>query len=277
MTEARDFVCDVPTTVAISNINSYVTPHAVLNPISQFNATKLDIIRAGSKLDPPENGIVGRLLIVGAVSAFENYCRGILSGCLILCPISQARSSEKNVTLGGAIWHGPSGNFNRSAFEHKSFADTKELKNAFREFVGFEMGSSVFSDLLTAFEVVMQLRHAIVHADGILPGRNAVKLEILRSSPELKITISEARLQECLLVLTSLVLAINRELFETMCRRWSVEWRLRSDWQPQSTSRLLSSIFSLFVDRAYNQSLKNRRLWRTRSLEQLLSFKYNIS
>ncbi|WP_148648400.1 hypothetical protein [Sphingobium cupriresistens] len=255
MNDIRNFVQAIPGTANLPNASIYVQAIERKSPIELFLRSRTEIVLAGQDSLITANPIIGRLLILGAVSAFENYCRGILSGALLMCPISQGRASDKNVNLGGAIWHGQYGNFSLSAFEHKSFADAKELKSVFKDYLNFELNESTFGELLRYFEVITHLRHAIVHSDGILPGRNAVKLDISRSNSALRVCIDQSKLQECLLILSNLVTLINRELFSQMCRRWAVEWRGRADWNPSDANDLLRAILDLFVDRAYNSTV----------------------
>lgn len=275
--DIRDFVCPGATSATLSSSATYVEPGIVDNPIGIFTRSRLEIIKAGNAPLIAKHPIIGRLLLLGAVSAFENYCRGVLAGCLAMCPISQGKSSEKNVSLGGAIWHGSKGDFNRSAFEHKSLADTKELKSVFREYIGFELNQQIFSDLLVSFEIVMQLRHAVVHSDGYLPGRNAVKLEIGRTHSALLVCLNQNRVQECLLVLSALVATINRELFASMCQRWAVDWRQRADWNPASESKILKAVFDLFVDRTHNRTASGRIKWSDNALKQDLYRMYDLA
>lgn len=276
MIDVGDFAYVAPESAGLSSIIAYVETVDPPNPIDSFLLSRSEIIRTGVGSLIDGNPLLGRLLLVGAVSAFENYCRGILSGCLELCPISQSRSSEKNVSLGGAIWHGRKGSFNRSAFEHKSFADAKELKSVFKEYIDFDLSSSTYFDLLRSFETIMQLRHAIVHSDGVLPGRNAVKLEVRRTGSALAIRINQSRLQECILVLNSLVVTINRNLFSDICKRWAVDWRRRADWDPDTENKTIYAIFDLFVHSTYNQALKNRQKWGKKALLTQLRSSYGL-
>lgn len=276
MIDVRVFAQSAPGSAALSESTSYVCVSDYQNPVSSFNNSKTQIVKAANSSAVENFPMVGRLLIVGAVSAFEGYCRGILSGCLTMCPISQARASDKNINLGGAIWHGAKGDFNRSAFDNKSLADVKELKSTFKEYLNFELDVATFKDLLASFEIIMQFRHAIVHADGILPGKNAVKLELNRSNQALVIKANEKEIQECLLVIANLVATINRELFKQMCRRWAVEWRKRADWVQSEENRLLDSIYELFVDKSYNAKLGSRKKWGKASLRQAVMAEYNI-
>lgn len=276
MTDIKDFVCAGATSAGMASANTFVKPGNLSNPIGTFLGSRTDIIKAGNASLIARHPIIGRLLLIGSVSAFENYCRGVLAGCLSICPLSQARSSEKNVSLGGAIWHGPQGDFSRSAFEHKSLADVKELKSVFREYIGYDLDQNLYKDLLKSYEVVMQLRHAAVHADGFLPGKNAVKLEIDRSNPALVVNLGQNQVQECVLVLSALATTLNRELFSVMCHRWAIDWRQRADWKTDNEMRLLRNIFSLFVDEGYNELLPNRRKWGCGALKNALYQKYEL-
>jgi len=274
--DTRDFALGAPGSASITNISAYVVPVKPANPIDTFLRSRASLIRLGGAKALTESPDLGRLLLLGVVSAFENFCRGILAGCISLCPISQAKSSEKNLNFGGALWHGPSGNFNRSAFEHKSFTDEKEIRSIFKEYINFELNNAVYSDLLSEIDKIMQVRHAIVHADGYLPGRNAVKLEISRSSLELRVSVDLTRLQECTLVLSNFVELLNREVFAEICRRWAVSWRQRADWQPHMEDKTLEKIWGLFVATSYNASLKNRKKWGRKALKRELERVYSL-
>ncbi|MFZ2995222.1 HEPN domain-containing protein [Sphingobium sp.] len=270
MTDVKDFCSQAPGSASLGDISQFFLTPTLKNPISSYKDAQKEIIQLGALGQMITHPHLGRLLLVGSVSAFENYCRGVLSSCLDICPIAQSLSSEKNTNLGGAIWHGRRGNFNRSAFEHKSFTDSKELKSCFKEYLGIDIGSNLFSDYLSNFDRIMHLRHAIVHADGILPGRNAVKLEIPRSSRELSIAIDMNRLQEVVLVLSGLVHLLNREIFNAMCDRWTYKWRARADWEEERASKTLGLIYDIFIDDDLKISRRWKKQWTKRALEDAL-------
>ena len=270
MTEIKEFCCNAPGSASLGDISNFFLVRNYKNPISSYKDAQKEIIQLGSSIQMSTHVHLGRLLLVGSVSAFENYCRAILSSCLDICPIAQSLSSEKNTNLGGAIWHGKRGNFNRSAFEHKSFTESKELKSCFKEYLGVDIGTNLFADYLTNFDRIMHLRHAIVHADGMLPGRNAVKLEIPKSSGDLAISIDMNRLQEVLLVLSGLVHLLNREIFSVMCNRWLYQWRSRADWEENRASRIIGSIYDVFVEDDLKTSRRWKKKWSKKALENAL-------
>lgn len=277
MTDIRDFVNRSPTTPSLGNISSYVVEFTEQSPIDDFISARTELLRLANSDAMRSSQRLGQVAFIGFVSAFENYCRGVLCGCLNLCPNSQGKASEKNINLGGAIWHGGTGSLNRSAFELKSFADCTELKKTFWDYVGFELSDDIFSSVLSDFEKLMQFRHAVVHSDGVLPGRNAVKLEILRSNRPLRVVFDYDRLQSSALALSSLIELINRELFYEFCRRWAIDWRRRADWQPAKSADTLKKISMLFDSKPYRNGLPNKRRWSNSALTAAIESRFELT
>lgn len=150
--------------------------------------------------------------------------------------------------LGGVLWHGTSG-YSRSVFEHFSFASAKELRKASKEFIGFDLKDAKFATPLEEFDRVCHIRHAVVHNGGVVPGKNALQLQIARSGGQQKLVIGYAQLQDIASVVATLVTTFNRELFFEMCRRWAVVWRARTDWDPTREDRLFSMVWANFHSR----------------------------
>lgn len=277
MTDIRDFANRAPSTPTLGNIADYVSDFDEESPIDEFIGARTNLLILAPSGAVNANMRLGQLVFLGLVSAFENYCRGILSGCLGICPRSQSKASEKNINFGGALWYGKAGAINRSAFEAKSFADCAELKKSFREYACFELADGTFGTVLDDFEKLMQFRHAIVHSDGVLPGRNAVKLEIVRSQKPLRVDLNFDRLQSAASALSALVELINRELFFEFCKRWATDWRARADWQPDKASHLLKEVVELFSSKPYRLSLPNQRKWSASALKSAVENKFDLT
>jgi hypothetical protein len=239
-----DYANELPSTGGLSYLPDYITNACELSPIDEFGKSLSSIIKFGDVLLLESNDFLGRLLVAGLVSAFENYARSITSGVINICPIAQTSASEKAVNFGSMIWHGES-RFVRSAFENHSFADSKGLKTLFKDYAGLPLPDNEFSNLLSEFERVCQLRHGIVHADGFLPGKNALKLEIPRQELAARIVIRHRHLHEIANILDSLSKLLNRHVFYNLCQRWAVDWRKRSDWNPQKENNLFAQIWRL--------------------------------
>ena len=173
--DSASYVNEIAPTTSISNVVSFLRSKNEKNPIDDFQETLRSVIEYGSEGRLVESDLLGKLLLVSLVSAVENYARSLVSSVLSICPISQSKAADKPVIFGAVLWH--SGNrFGRSAFEHNSLAEVKGLRATFRDYLGIELSDNEFSQPLRNYERVCQFRHGIVHANGYLPGRNAIKL-----------------------------------------------------------------------------------------------------
>jgi len=245
MMTLSDYANEEVPSAKLASLSSCLQEEALVSPIDMYRQSVKALLTFGTEEKLNGCDFLGRLLVLGVVSAAEGYCRGVLANSIELCPISQAVASEKTVNLGGLLWHGKAG-FSRSAFEHASFSAKKDLTAAYRDYLGFKLDDAVFKTPLEEYENVCQLRHGIVHGDGILPGRNAVRLNVPRYNKPLRITIRYMHLQDLAAVVNTLVFTLNRELFKEMCKRWAIDWRKRVDWDPRCESVLFKKLWLMF-------------------------------
>ncbi|MGI2197976.1 hypothetical protein ACRN91_20710 [Shewanella baltica] len=189
---------------------------------------------------------LGGFLLLGLISSAEGYFRSILSSTLDICPICKSTAAEKQINLGGILWHGKE-EFRRSAFEHMSFASAKELTAATKGYIGFELKGGQFNNILKDFDTICNLRHGLIHNAGVLPGRNAVHMDIKSYSRPVEICIDFGFLQDAAAIIDSLVVTLNRALFAEMCGRWAVQWRSRVDWEPSEERKRFLKIWSIFA------------------------------
>lgn len=243
--EIANYAGELPPSASLGPIASMLVPDTASAPIDMYRRSIRSFLDYGSPTNIAAAPFIGRLLVLGIVSAAEGYFRGILSACMEMCPVAQAGASAKQIHLGGLLWHGKTG-FSRSAFEHSSFSSASDLKKVFKDYLSFELDDGKFKSLLQEFEAVCQIRHGIVHGDGMLPGRNAVLLDVPRFTTPVRITVGYAELQDIAAVVTSLVATVNRELFSEMCARWAGKWRRRADWDPAIEVKRFGEIWSVF-------------------------------
>jgi hypothetical protein len=243
--DIADYVNDLPPSSRLGSLDDFLREEALASPVDMYQRSITQILRYGTRERLLESDFLGRLLVIGIVSATEAYFRAILSSCIEICPVAQSIASEKTINLGGLLWHGRAG-FSRSAFEHATFTSKDELTRACKQYLGIELDKRIFGELLDQFEIVCQLRHGIVHGDGLLPGRNAVQLDIKRYKKPVRITVGYGRLQAVAAVVSTLVMTLNRQIFLDMCKRWAVDWRRRADWEPQSEKRSFGVIWNIF-------------------------------
>lgn len=244
----EDFVCIAPPTSSLVGLANCMQEIEMPAPIDCYMKNARDIIQYGTQERLSQMNKLGGLLLLGLISSAEGYFRSILSATLDICPICKNTAAEKQINLGGVLWHGKA-EFRRSAFEHMSFASEKELTTASRSYLGFEMKGSVFKSILEDYDAICHIRHGLIHNAGILPGRNAVQINIKSYSGPVEILIDFAFLQNAAAVIDSLVVTFNRVLFSEMCKRWAVTWRGRADWNPREERRKFLQIWNLFLCR----------------------------
>lgn len=254
-----------------SNLPGYIQPSQEVSPIDEFRASLLAHLSVGSASSLLESDLLGRLLLVGIVSAAENYVRSIISGAVNICPVAQTCSSDRPVTLGAVTWHIGS-RYSRPGLEHSSLAEAKGLRAAFRDFVGVPLPDGEFLAPLNEYEKTCQLRHGVVHNDGFVPGRNAIKLEIPRMVTAARIVVRYEQLQEVGAVVSGLVRLLNRHIFLVLCRRWATDWRRRSDWVVEDEESAFSKVWDLCLSRSERQLRSGRsKLTRKACIDQVRS------
>lgn len=179
------------------------------------------------------------------ISLTENYFREILAGIISICPKAKQKSASKSLNLATA-WIG-FGEMEKGAFENTSFSDPKTVKKSLSELIGVNVSNSnQISTPLDEFGKLCELRHAIVHSAGLLAGKNAVKLELPNSRNSVKIKVGYSELQEAAEVCTSLVCAVNIELFINISTKWLNEWPRTPAYRDQNVNALFKKVWELF-------------------------------
>ena len=240
-----DFANDALLGSKLAGCDQYLVEEILDPPIDSYWIRSQDIIKYGNTDRLKTNDFLGRLLVLGMVSAAEAYFRRVIGLCIDLCPIAKSCAIEKTINLGGLLWHN-SLDLSRSAFENYSLASSKDLTKVSREFLQFDLNNKDFRDPIQSFDDICQLRHGIVHNDGLMPGKNALALEIPSFERPVRIIIRYAQIQEIAAISNTLVFLYNRKLFEEMCERWAVKWRRKKDWKPEEQDSLFTKIHSIF-------------------------------
>lgn len=243
--KVEDYSCSAPSTVGLSGLAGCIQEIKMPAPIDFYIVNSREIIHYGTQQRLTEMPKLGGFLLLGLISAAEGYFRSVLSGSLDICPLCKSTAGEKQINLGGVLWHGKD-EFRRSAFEHMSFASSKDLTAAAKGYLGFDMKGSVFNSVLKDFDTICHLRHGLIHNAGILPGRNAVQIDIRSYDKPVEIRVDFAFLQNAAAAIESLVITFNRALFSEMCGRWAAQWRSRLDWNPADERKRFLQIWNIF-------------------------------
>ncbi len=246
--DIEDFVNLSPPTSSLRRLDTCLFEVNTPSPIDYYMTKSREYLRYGTSDRLRELPSLGGLLLLGLVSTAEGYFRSLLSSCLEMCPEARKHASDKSINLGGVLWHGNK-EFRRSAFEHMSFTSKKELESVTKSYLNFDLQGSQFSTLLEDYDQICHVRHGLVHNSGILPGRNAIQINIKQYNSAVSINIDFAYLQSAGASIDSLVVTFNRALFKVMCGRWAVSWRKRADWDPLEEVRRFRQIWNLFLCR----------------------------
>ncbi|HQS67487.1 MAG TPA: hypothetical protein PLM93_09930 [Sulfuricurvum sp.] len=246
MLDWKQTVSAPATTVNIGNIASYVcTSIPSSSPIDNFYNERNKLLSAVSPTYATSHPTVIPLILVGMISITENYFRELLAGIITLCPVAKEKSSSKALNL-ATIWFGYS-QMEKGAFENISFSDVDAVKKAFQSFIGYEIKpSNQLIAPLNEFGKLCELRHAIVHSASILAGKNAIKLQLPGSGNPVRVQVGFSELQEAAEVCTSLICAVNLDLFELLSRRWLFEWPGTPAYIGQDMNQLFRKVWNLF-------------------------------
>jgi len=247
----RFSICQNCSQQDITNPNNYVLEidDADASPIDRFYKTKNELLKLGNPTAMTNSKLLSELLVIGIMSATERYFRDIFSALISICPVARETTSGQSIAISSVLWSKKYG-LKKGLFENISFADKKTVINACRTFLGYEIKKEDLSyAMLDSYEKVCQIRHCIVHAGSHWVAKNAISLVINARENEIKVDISFDNLQECIAICTNLVICFNLDLFEIMCKRWSIDWRKRSEWTATSASKRFNDIWKIFYSK----------------------------
>jgi hypothetical protein len=228
----------------IADIGLYVnaTTRDESAPLDVFYAASQEILKVGTPAFLQQHPAMGPLLLVGIVSTTENYFRDLYSRIIQLCPRARSASADQALKLGSVLWHGSS-DVERGAFEHISFASADNILSTTKKFIDYTFK---LTKPIEEFDKVCELRHGIVHSNGMLAGKNAIKLQVPSRGSPLRIVVGFAELQEAAAICTGLVVSVNRDLFVELARRWANEWPRATGWNGDKSRATFKRLWGTF-------------------------------
>ncbi|MDZ5431977.1 hypothetical protein T3H00_04765 [Pseudomonas fluorescens] len=246
MSDWKKSVSASATTTSIRDISNYVQgSYTPSSPIDGFYEGRNQLLTAITPDFANAHPSVTPLVLVGLISLVENYFREILAGIIIQCPKAKEKSASKPLNLATA-WIGY-GELEKGAFENTSFSDADTIRKNLAGLIGYTISNtSQVSTPLDEFNKLCELRHAIVHSAGLLAGKNAVQLQLPSSKNSVKISVGFSELQEAAEICTSLVCAVNLELYIHISKRWLNEWPKIPAYKNKDFNVLFRDIWTLF-------------------------------
>jgi hypothetical protein len=220
----------------------------LVSPIDQYLAGTEALVRLGSPSFFSTGQELSGLMLVAVVSQTENYFRELFARLLMVCPISQGKSAQRDIKLGSVIWH-KVGKLERGAFEHFSFASMDNVVETLGKY--FDIKIDQRSDpyaLLARYDLLCELRHSVVHSAGVVSGKNATKLQLSRTTSCVAVSVDFQRFQEIVQLCTALVCSINIELFRRFGERWRDKWpTCINPWSSSIANARFRELWAIFA------------------------------
>ncbi|PGT77450.1 hypothetical protein [Priestia megaterium] len=186
---------------------------------------------------------ITRLLIMGYVSAVEEYLRNVFCYVINICPQARDKASEKMIKFGSVDYYDLT-KIAEGLFDASSFASGKEIKSKTRELLDINIKENSSLDVaMKEFNTICHLRHCAIHSGGILNGHNAKELGLSRDYVKNVLRPNLVDVQEALLACYSFVRAFNQHVFEQTLERWKNRLELiTGNWVSEK------ELFTQFVD-----------------------------
>lgn len=241
-------VCDTPSSVNFGTSLDYVNCNEVSNsPIDIFYKQQKEIIRFCTPDFMENNPTLAPLMFVGLVSNVESYFRGVFAHCIKLCPIARKKVSTKAMNL-SSLYFGYDF-IELSAFENQSMSDYQVISKNAKAIFDINVNTSISSinSPLLEYQKLCELRHSIVHSNGLINSKNAIELDLPPTKNHYHVQLSFAEIQNAALICTSLICASNIEFFDKMVNRWAFEWRLLPEFNHSNRLDSFKKIWEIFI------------------------------
>lgn len=194
------------------------------------------------------------LVILGFVSSVESYCRAIIRRLLLVDNLSRRSSYGRPLSYGAAVFHSQE-LLPEALLESVSFHNPKNIKDAFKEFLGIQIAlqkDSEINEALADYNIVGHLRHCVVHRAGLLGSKNAIELGLDEHNTFLEkpIDVNFAAIQEIGSVCENLVKLLNDRLFSYVLKRTTTEINWTGDLRKDK--KYFVTYFDLFCPTEFN-------------------------
>lgn len=216
-----------------------------MSPIDNFYAYISSLVPLGTEEQLRNSDVLGKVLMLGIVSATEHYFRTILSGLIHICPVVRNRAASQAIPF-GALEYYSNASIGLAIFEHLSLADPKEIQKLTSKLIGFQVEQeSSAKAAFVEFDKLCQIRHAAVHSRGDLSLKNLQDLgmEVTAGRP-LAIHFELSSLHTAASICQNVVRAYNRLAYRKTVEAWIGEHLLTGVWAQDRVR--FTPLFELF-------------------------------
>jgi hypothetical protein len=219
------------------------------SPIDSCIQSVTDLIKLGAQ-DPGSNGdIMGQVVILGMVSATEEYCRAIIAKLISACPISRKSASTQSLAFSAVDYYGRD-DLGFGLLEHISFADGEAIKKHIKNILDIQIGSgSSAAKALEQFDLICHLRHSAAHSSGKFAVHNIIGLRGITGVGRQVLSVDIKAMQIAAKICLNTSRAINRLVYSETIKRWR-HHVLTGDWNSDKVQfTRLYRVFYSYEDR----------------------------
>lgn len=188
------------------------------SPIDKFYEVCSELVKLTKPETLQSNTAMSRLLILGFVSAVEEYLRSIFTQLIHLSPCARSAASKQTIKFGSLDYYEQDG-IAAALFDQTAFSSQDEVKKKMENLLGINIGSSL-STAMKELEKVFHLRHCAVHGGGVLNGHNADHLGLDKTYVKRQLQPDSVELQTTLKICFSFVRAFNQHVFSETLNCW---------------------------------------------------------
>lgn len=173
-------------------------------------------VLAGSQVKKQDLALLRELIFLRCVTAFEDYLKLLMGMCVSVLPCCKELTQRKTIPM-FAVQYYPADRFGLGLVEGKSPSESSDFLSQLEENVGVKLNKK--DPLFVDLDLVLQLRHSLVHSLGILSAHDASKVNAMDKIGQ-RISISDDLLGDCMAVIDRAVRSINQDVFSRIEERW---------------------------------------------------------
>jgi hypothetical protein len=201
------------------------------NAIDEFYVTHrglnvLGALAAGEALEGDLRLLLADQILLGYVSATEQFLRRLMASTVRLCPHTRARAASQQISF-SAIDYYHSQDIEHALTERVSFSEPGKVSNALGQRLGVKVPpSSSLERAIDEFEQLCQLRHALVHSRGVVNSSNAQGFDLPSLKSQYAVNAGAAELQSAAGICLNLVREANEATAKSVLWCWLREGTL---------------------------------------------------
>ncbi len=220
---------------------------AAVSPIDDFYTHVASLIPIGREEELKSNSALGKVLLLGIVSATEHYFRALISGLVQVCPVVRRQAASLPLSFGALDYYRRE-DLGLALLEHVSLATAGEVRKQTQRLLGVDTKQDASTDAaLTEYEKLCQLRHAAVHAHGELSHQNLHELGVTAGAGRLALRIELPGFHAAADVCHNVVRSYNRLLYRKTLEHWIGEKVLSGSWKEDRVR--FAGVHTLFYSR----------------------------